>query len=220
MAAPARFLFETDFAVEARRRAAPPPPTITVAEHEKRVAAAERAARAAGLAEGRAAAEARAAVHLAEEAGRLAAAVEGILAVLDAERARIEADSLRVAGAIARKLAGRLIEALPREAVLATFADALEPLRRAPHVVVRLAAEDSGAIGEAIGKVARERGFEGRIVVLGEPGVRRGDCRIEWADGGIVRDGAALDAAVAALVDAHIASLSPAEAADNPGADA
>ena len=32
------------------------------------------------------------------------------------------------------------------------------------------------------------RGFEGRLVVLAEPEIAPGDCRIEWADGGVVRD--------------------------------
>ena len=37
-------------------------------------------------------------------------------------------------------------------------------------------------------RLARERGFEGRIVVLGEPDIALGDARLEWADGGIVRE--------------------------------
>jgi flagellar assembly protein FliH len=208
MPTPARFLFDTDFAAPPRGAdAAPEVPTITVAEHEARLAAAEKAARAKGVEEGRAAVEAKAAQRLADEAGRLAAAAQSMLAVLDADRRRIEADAVRVADAIARKLAGALIDRLPREAVLAAFATALDALRRAPHVVVRLSPEDAGPIGEAIGAEARKRGFDGRIVILGEPDVRRGDCRIEWADGGMVVDHQALADAVAALVDAHIATL-------------
>ncbi|HUG62252.1 MAG TPA: FliH/SctL family protein [Methylomirabilota bacterium] len=219
MTAPARFLFDTDFAapLSGAASAEPSQPTITVAEHEAKLAAAEKAARAKGFEDGRNAAESKAAGRLADEAGRLAAAAQSMLAILDVERARIEADALRVAEAVARKLAGGLIEALPREAVLAVFTQALQPLRSAPHVVVRLAAEDAGPIGEAIGAIARERGFAGRLVVLGEPDIGRGDCRIEWADGGIVVDRAALDAAVAAVVAAHVATLDP-PAADDIGA--
>ncbi len=40
----------------------------------------------------------------------------------------------------------------------------------------------------------RSRGFEGRLVVLAEPEIALGDCRIEWADGGVVRDAAKTDA--------------------------
>jgi hypothetical protein len=38
-----------------------------------------------------------------------------------------------------------------------------------------------------------EKGFEGRLVILGEPEIVRGDCHIEWADGGILRDRKALE---------------------------
>ncbi len=33
--------------------------------------------------------------------------------------------------------------------------------------------------------IARDCGFDGRLVVLAEPDIAPGDCRIEWADGGV-----------------------------------
>jgi flagellar assembly protein FliH len=45
-------------------------------------------------------------------------------------------------------------------------------------------------------RLARERGYEGRLVVLGDPDMAAGDARIEWADGGIVRERARIEAAV------------------------
>jgi flagellar assembly protein FliH len=208
MSIPARFLFDLDFAAPPRGAdAVSNVSTITIAEHDARLAAAEKAARAKGFEEGRASVEAKAAHRLADEAARLAAAAQSMLALLDEERRRIEADAIRVAEAIACKLAGSLIERLPRDAVLSVFAAALDPLRLSPHVVVRLSADDAGPIGEAIAAEAKKRGFEGRIVILGEPNLSRGDCRIEWADGGITVDHAALASAVADLVDAHVGAL-------------
>jgi flagellar assembly protein FliH len=40
----------------------------------------------------------------------------------------------------------------------------------------------------ALDEIARTRGFEGRLVVIAEPEIALGDCKIEWADGGVVRD--------------------------------
>ncbi len=40
------------------------------------------------------------------------------------------------------------------------------------------------------------RGFEGRLVILAEPEIALGDCRVEWADGGVIRDRAAIEAAI------------------------
>lgn len=206
MASPARFLFDTDFAAPPPRPepAAPVVPTIELSVHEALLADAERRGRERGLAEGREAAEARAAGRLADEAARLAAAAQSILGVLDVERARIEADAVRLAEAVGRKIAGRLFDLHPTDRLLAVIADAFGPLAKAPHLVVRLAAADAGPIREALERLAAERGFEGRLVVLGEDGIGRGDCRIEWADGGIVLDRAATEAAVARALAAHL----------------
>ncbi|WP_181703973.1 FliH/SctL family protein [Chthonobacter albigriseus] len=214
MAAPARFLFDTDFAAPPAKAepVAPPVPTIEQPVHEAIVAEAERRAYDRGLVAGREAAEARAADRLAEEAGRLAAAAQSILAVLDTERARVEVEAFRLAEAVACKIAGRLIELHPREAILAIVSEALGPLRRAPHLVIRLSADDAEPIRGELTRIAAERGFEGRLVVLGEDSVTRGDCRIEWADGGIVLDRAATEAAVHAAIENHLASIAPAGA--------
>ena len=42
--------------------------------------------------------------------------------------------------------------------------------------------------------------------MLGEPGIARGDCRIEWADGGVNRDTAAADAAIGEAVARYISA--------------
>jgi flagellar assembly protein FliH len=65
-----------------------------------------------------------------------------------------------------------------------------------PHVVVRI---NDALYAEAQGKLAeigRQSGFEGRLLVLAEPDIAVGDCRIEWADGGMTRDRAAADAMI------------------------
>ena len=73
---------------------------------------------------------------------------------------------------------------------------ALQHLRGVPHLVVRVhesLVDDSEAL---VKRLARERGFEGRLIVLGEPDLAAGDARMEWADGGVVRDRAQIEAAV------------------------
>ena len=55
-------------------------------------------------------------------------------------------------------------------------------------------------------EIARLHGFEGRLVVLAEPGMALGDCRIEWADGGLARDRAATEAAIGEAVDRYVAA--------------
>ena len=42
--------------------------------------------------------------------------------------------------------------------------------------------------------------------MLAEPGMALGDCRIEWADGGLARDRAATEAAIDEAVGRYVAA--------------
>ncbi len=66
---------------------------------------------------------------------------------------------------------------------------------------------------ERLEEIAQARGFGGKLVVLAEPGIAPGDCRIEWADGGIVRDRAATEAAIDDTVGRYVAARRPPESA-------
>jgi flagellar assembly protein FliH len=59
---------------------------------------------------------------------------------------------------------------------------------------------------EQIEKLARQSGFQGRLVILAEPEIDTGDCKIEWADGGVVLERAAIDAKINELVGRYMAS--------------
>jgi flagellar assembly protein FliH len=215
MARPARFLFDTDFSrppaaaePEVVAPPEPPRPTIDLDQHLAEMVAVEERARAEGFAEGREEgfaagrldAEARAAERLADAASSLVGVARTLLAGLDADRLAIEARSVELAVAAARKLAEHLIDREPLAEISALLAECLGPLRKAPHLVVRLDARDAEALEPEVKRIARETGFDGRIVILGEDDLARGDCRIEWADGGILRDRAALATEIETIV--------------------
>ncbi|MEE7467161.1 hypothetical protein MOF8_10040 [Methylobacterium oryzae] len=91
---------------------------------------------------------------------------------------------------------GDALDAAPLAGIGEAARTALQHLRGVPHLVVRV--HDS-LVEEAetlVKRLARERGYEGRLVVLGDPDMAAGDARIEWADGGIVRERARIEAAV------------------------
>ena len=213
MAAPARFLFDLDFTrpepPTAPVPAEPERPRIDLDQHLAEMVALEERVRAEayeegrqdGFVAGRTDAEARAAERLADEAAALADAARTLLGALDADRRAIERTAVDLALAAARRLAATLIDREPLAEIRALLTDCLGPLRKAPHLVVRLAAADAAALQPHVDRIARETGFEGRIVILGEDEISRGDCRIEWADGGILRDGARLRAEIDTVVD-------------------
>jgi len=118
----------------------------------------------------------------------------------------LEAEAVEVSVAVARKLAPELIAAEPLTEVVALAKRCFKELISAPHVVARVNDSLYASVRGPIEDVARARGYEGRLVVLGEPEIQIGDCRIEWADGGLTRDRGATEAAIAEMVGNYVAA--------------
>jgi flagellar assembly protein FliH len=55
-------------------------------------------------------------------------------------------------------------------------------------------------------EIARLNGFEGRLTVLADANLLAGDCRIEWAEGGVDRDRAAASAAIEDVVNRYVSA--------------
>jgi flagellar assembly protein FliH len=209
MVSPARFNFDLDFQaspqpVQRQKPREPEVPTVDLITHLVQLGEADAKGRAEGMAAGRASAEARAAERLADEAGRIARTCQALIQTIDAERLTVERQAVELALTIARKLAGRLIEREPLAEIRALLAECLGPLRRAPHLVIRINAADSDAIRPHVDKLVKETGFEGRMVILGEDDMAQGDCKIEWADGGIVRDSSQVEVEIDASIGRYL----------------
>jgi flagellar assembly protein FliH len=201
MAAPAKFLFDTDFGApdKSRERA-------TAAEVAQKVAAAEQRAYRdgfdAGQREAKAESDRRSALALEE----IKVGIQGIAARFAGIETRMETEAVDVAVAVARKLCGELIAAEPLAEIEGLVRDCFSHLVSTPHLVVRINALLYEAARERIERLAKQCGFEGRLVILAEPEIPTGDCRIEWADGGVVLDRAAIDAKINELVGRYVAS--------------
>ena len=77
-------------------------------------------------------------------------------------------------------------------AITGLVSDCFSHLVSTPHLVVRINEALYEAAREQIERLAKRSGFEGRLVILAEPEIATGDCRIEWADGGLVLERAAI----------------------------
>jgi len=201
MAAPAKFLFDTDFSAPdwARERA-------TAAEVAQKVAAAEARAYRDGYdaAQREAKAESDRRVALALET--IGVAIKGIAAGFSGVERRMETEAVDVAVAVARKLASELVAREPLDEITALVSDCFAQLVSTPHIVVRINDALYEAACEQIERLAKRSGFEGRLVILAEPEIATGDCRIEWADGGVVLERAAIEAKINELVGRYMAS--------------
>jgi flagellar assembly protein FliH len=202
MAAAAKFMFDRDFSAAAQVAA----PAVAAAEHEAALAAAAARGFQAGLnaAEAQARTEAERRLALAFE--RIANGVEQLRASLKRVEDRFEAEAIEVALAVGRKLAADLIAKEPFAEIEALADQCFREMISAPHIVVRVNADLYSDAKQRLDDVARARGFEGRLVVMSEGDIAPGDCRIEWAEGGLKRDRAATEAAIAEAVGRYVAA--------------
>jgi flagellar assembly protein FliH len=202
MSPPAKFLFDVDFAAGADRKQAGS--TVTLAEHAVKLAEAETSAHRRGYAEAQADARVEYDRRIADTMERIAANLAEANNALTAIETRLECEAVEVAVAVARKLSPALIAREPFAEISALASECFRELVAAPHVAVRVNDALYAAAREKLEDIVRAKSFQGRLVVLAEPDIALGDCRIEWADGGINRDVAAAEAAIDAAVAGYI----------------
>jgi len=202
MAQPAKFMFDMDFAKPDKAREKAP----TAAEIAQKVAAAEAKAYRDGFdaaqREAKVESDRRAALAL-EEIG---IAIKGIASRFAGIETKMETEAVDVAVAVARKLCSELIAAEPLAEITGLVKDCFSHLVSTPHLVVRINDALYEGARERIEQMSRQSGFEGRLVILAEPTIPTGDCKIEWADGGVVLERAAIEAKINELVGRYMAS--------------
>jgi flagellar assembly protein FliH len=207
-----RFLFDTEFDADVARRreerlaseALMPKPTPPPSEPEEPPPPPEPVFKSAdllqahedgyadGFANGKAAAEAAAVARISATLERLADQLEYIVQSAADTAARQRENVIRIGAAISRKLLPELSRRQGTTEAEAMLGAVITELIDEPRMVIRVADEDLDTLSEKIDTIAARRGFAGKIVMLADSSVAPGDCRIEWADGGVERDSARL----------------------------
>lgn len=203
MKATAKYMFDEDFSTGGK-------PTITLVEHERRRADAESQAYRKGFAAGEAKAQQDAAEHTAAALGLIADGMDKLNRALAGIETRLETEAVEVAVAVAGKLAPDLIARQPLAEISALVTDCFQHLVKTPHVVVHIGSAIHESAKDKLEEIARARGFEGRLMVMADDSLAPGDCRIEWADGGVARDEAATRAVIDDAVARYGAARMPA----------
>ena len=198
MTANAKYLFDLDFGPSSAPK--PSSPAEILAQIEEAERKGFRDGFAAAEKEGIAATERRTAVAFEQIGG----AIQQLAGSLAATQLKLETEAVELALAIARKLSPELILREPFAEIAALATECLRQLTAAPHVVVRVNDALHETARERLEEIAQSRGFEGRLVVVAEPEIAVGDCRIEWADGGVVRDQAKTDLAIGDAIGRYL----------------
>ena len=199
MKATAKYLFDVDFAAGEK-------PTITMVEHERRRADAESQAYRQGFNAGEQQAHQEASKRMADALSVIADGLGRLDGGLTAIETRLETEAVEVAVAVAAKLAPALIAREPFAEIAALATECFHHLVSTPLVTVRIAADIHETAKGQIEEIARSNGFDGRLAVMSDESLAPGDCRIEWADGGIIRESTATASAIDETVARYIAA--------------
>jgi flagellar assembly protein FliH len=197
----AKFLFDEDFATGEK-------PTITLVEFERRRKDAEAVAFRNGFAAAQAEAVAEAEKRLAAAMTQIGDTLARLGRGLDGVEARLEVEAVQVAHPQPPNHPPPHNPNHPKPHNQPHPPESFRQLVAAPHVAIKVNDAMLAGAEQRLGELARTRGFEGRLMVSADPALAPGDCRVEWSDGGINRDRAATEDAIAEVVSRYIAARS------------
>lgn len=208
MASKAKFLFDVPFdgtRPKVERNYAPkaPPPKFSAEEVE----AAKAAAFAEGEAAGRQAAYGEHQQNLETALRTIAQQLRAVAVGQEHARIAASAEATELAVAIARKLAGRLIERQPLDQVEALVLRCMDDMRDEPRLVIRAAEPVVQQLDAKIDQLVAQSGFGGKVALVPDETMALTDCRINWADGSAERRQTALEQEVDQAVERYLAGL-------------
>ncbi len=220
MAVVRKFTFDNDF--DAPKAAAakpepevvveeelpPPPPAPTFSEEELAAAVAE--AKKTALAEGLAKGKADATTQNEKQTAAALNAIAQQFAKIDGEvqtvAGQLSEATLELSVAMVRRLFPEFARQHGLEEVKELLGRCLDQLRTEPRFTVKVAADQAETLKSEVETLAQSRGFEGRIVVAAEEGLKPGDCRIEWSQGGMIRSADEIWKAIEAAMEQALVS--------------
>jgi len=133
----------------------------------------------------------------------ISALTVSVRTALDQSHAEIEAlrdEAARLALAMAKKIASSALAALPAGDVEIALRQAMHQAIGEPRITLRTAPAAAQALEPRLAAIAHEEGYDGRVSIAAEPGMKAGDCRIEWRGGGAERSEQTIEDALTALI--------------------
>lgn len=205
---------------DAEEADAPPAPSFTEEELEAAKTAAYDEGRRDGLEAGRAEVQQEVDAQIAD---LLEVVAERVAPLAEQQKHAHERASALMAK-IARDMFERLMPAYVQrygdEEVLGLIADSLANLQDVGRLSVRVAPEAADALAERLEQTVRLAGFEGKLSVIADPAMARGDASLDWGSGGAERRYKDIWAEIERAVDRATADLAAEEEPEEIGAEA
>ncbi len=192
---------EPEIVVEDLPPPPPPPPTFSEAELEAAVAEARKAA----LTEGQTKGKADATAQIERQTAAALTAIGTHFAKIDGEvqaaTEQLRETALELSLAMTRRLFPEFARKHGLDEVKELLGRCLDTLRAEPRFTVRVAGDQAETLRGEVEALAQSRGFEGRVVVTADEGLKPGDCRIEWSQGGMIRSADEIWKAIEAAIE-------------------
>ncbi len=118
----------------------------------------------------------------------------------------VRAEAAELALTATRKLAGAVLAACPVPEVESVLREAMHQAIGEPRLVLHVAPKVAEELSPRLSDIAHEAGFDGRVVIHAQPGLKQSDCRIEWRGGGAERIEEALAQSLGALIARHFSN--------------
>jgi flagellar assembly protein FliH len=106
-------------------------------------------------------------------------------------RQEYEQKAHQIAMAIARKLMPDFVAKSGLQEIETMLTAAIGEMAHEPRLVVRVNEAQFDTLNTKVQDIAAQKAYAGKVVVLADPQIPAGDCRVEWADGGMERNTAA-----------------------------
>jgi flagellar assembly protein FliH len=129
---------------------------------------------------------------------------------------RMTSWALQAAHIMLKTLFPELLRRHSQAEIEALVVEALHENEQEPRVVLRLPADMIEPLRPLVADLCRDAGFAGRLLLIEDDTIAPGDCRIEWAEGGVERQAQR----VWKDIEQRVARLLDSPAVPEPGAEA
>lgn len=141
---------------------------------------------------------------IADAMSEIASQVPRLTDMLKSECDRLADEAKQLALTLAQKIASAAMARTPHAEIEALLTESLDHLADQPHIAIHVNETMVDAIKARTDRIAMEKGFAGKLILLGSSDMPVADCRIEWADGGMTRDTAALSQRIDEIIARHL----------------
>lgn len=126
--------------------------------------------------------------------------------VADSQNQQQEKDEQlrRIILAIAKKVLPEYTTRYGLQEIQKVISDTITEMVHEPRLVVRINQQQFDVINSHIHEITVQKAYAGKVVVLADTDIAIGDCRIEWADGGLERNTQAIWDSVKTIVTPEV----------------